>query len=112
MSRAASATDVFHAVADANRRAMLDFLAAGEAPVGTLVERAGLSYSAVSQHLAVLLEAGLVRRRQEGRQRVYRLDPLPLRQVARWASFYERFWTQRLDRLEAFFEGKGRRRRP
>jgi len=112
MSRAASAVDAFHAVADANRRAMLDFLAQGEAPVGALVEHAALSYSAVSQHLAVLLGAGLVRRRQEGRQRLYRLDAAPLREVARWASFYERFWTERLDRLGAFFEGRNRRRRP
>jgi DNA-binding transcriptional ArsR family regulator len=109
MSRAASGADVFHAVADANRRAMLDFLAQGEVPVGTLVEHAGLSYSAVSQHLAVLLDAGGGRRRLEGRQRLYRLHAAPLRQVARWASFYERFWTERLDRLEAFFEGRKRR---
>lgn len=91
---------------------MLDFLAQGEASVGTLVEHAGLSYSAVSQQLAVLLDAGLVRRRQEGRQRLYRLDPAPLREVARWASLYDRFWTDRLDRLGAFFAEKGKRRRP
>jgi DNA-binding transcriptional ArsR family regulator len=112
VSRAASAADVFHAVADANRRAMLDRLALGEAPVGALVECAGLSYSAVSQHLAVLHQAGLVRRRQEGRQRLYRLDAAPLRKVSRWVSHYERFWTERLDRLEAFFEEKRKRRRP
>jgi DNA-binding transcriptional ArsR family regulator len=108
----AAATDVFHAVADGNRRAMLDRLAGGEASVGALVEHAGLSYSAVSQHLAVLLGAGLVRRRHEGRRRLYRLDPAPLREVARWASRYQRFWTERLDRLEAFFEEGTRRRRP
>ncbi|HXZ68205.1 MAG TPA: metalloregulator ArsR/SmtB family transcription factor [Alphaproteobacteria bacterium] len=109
MSRAASATDVFHAIADANRRDVLDLLAKGEVAVGTLVERIGLSYSALSQHLAVLLEAGLVRRRREGRQQFYRLNAAPLREVAHWASHYEPYWTERLDRLEAYFaEKKGR----
>jgi DNA-binding transcriptional ArsR family regulator len=90
---------------------MLDLLAGGEAPVGTLVQHARLSYSAVSQHLTVLLDAGLVRRRRQGRRRLYRVDPTPLRAVARWASRYERFWTERLDRTEAFFEEKRKRRR-
>lgn len=98
--------DLFHAVADVNRRGMLDVLARGEAPVGTLVDQVGLSYSAVSQHLAILLEAGLVRRRQEGRQRLYRLNAAPLRDVARWVSRYEPYWNERLDRLEHFFGRK------
>jgi DNA-binding transcriptional ArsR family regulator len=102
--------DVFHVVADSSRRGVLDVLARGEAPVGTLVEAVGLSYSAVSQHLAVLLEVGLVRRRQEGRQRFYRLNAAPLREVANWVSRYEPYWNERLDRLEAFFD-KPRRKR-
>jgi DNA-binding transcriptional ArsR family regulator len=99
MSRSPSAVDVFHAVADAHRRGMLDLLAEGEAPVGALVEHAGLSYSAVSQHLAILLEVGLVTRRQEGRQRFYRLDPAPLREVHEWSARYEKFWRAKLARL-------------
>jgi DNA-binding transcriptional ArsR family regulator len=99
MSRSASASDVFHAVADRNRRGLMDFLAQGEAPVGALVEHSGLSYSAVSQHLLVLLEVGLVQRRQEGRQRLYRLDPTPLREVHDWTSRYESFWRNKLRRL-------------
>jgi len=99
MARALASLDVFHAVADANRRAMLDFLAEGEAPVGALVEHAGLSYSAVSQHLAILLEVGLVRRRQDGRQRFYRLEPAPLRELHAWTSHYEKFWRGKLGRL-------------
>ncbi len=78
---------------------MLDFLARGEAPVGVLVEHAGLSYSAVSQHLAVLLDVGLVRRRQDGRQRLYRLDPEPLRDVYEWTGHYEKFWRGKLGGL-------------
>ena len=111
MSRSAAAVDVFHAVADGNRRALLDALAAGEAPVGALVDHVGLSYSAVSQHLAVLLEAGLVHVRQDGRQRFYRLEPGPLREVHEWAGHYMKFWKGSLDRLKAMIEGERPRSR-
>lgn len=104
MPRAAADVDVFHAIADVNRRAMLDVLARGEASVGELVERGALGYSAVSQHLAVLLRSGLVRRRRQGRQQLYRLDPGPLRAVHEWSSHYERFWRGRLARLRAVIE--------
>jgi DNA-binding transcriptional ArsR family regulator len=99
MGRAPATDDVFRAIADSSRRAVLDFLSRGEAPVSSLVEHARLSYSAVSQHLAVLLEVGLVRCRQEGRQRFYRLDPAPLRKVHVWTGHYERFWPGKLARL-------------
>ena len=101
MSRAAATAGIFHAVADANRRGLLDFLARGEAPVGALVDHAGLSYPAVSQHLAVLLAVGLVRRRQDGRQRLYRLDPAPLREAHDWTSHCEQFWPGKLARLHS-----------
>ncbi len=104
MSRAPSSVDVFHAVADANRRLLLDFLARGEAPVGALVDHAGLSYSAVSQHLAVLLDVGLVVRRQDGRQRLYRIDPAPLREIHDWTSHYEKLWKGRLARLRGVLD--------
>jgi DNA-binding transcriptional ArsR family regulator len=84
MSRSLASADVFHAVADANRREILDILARGEATVGGLVDGVGLSYSAVSQHLAVLLDIGLVRSRREGRQRVYMLNAALLREVEGW----------------------------
>jgi DNA-binding transcriptional ArsR family regulator len=99
VSRLSATADVFRAVADANRRALLDRLAAGEAPVGALVDHAGLSYSAVSQHLAVLLAAGLVRRRQDGRRRLYRVDAAPLREVHDWIRSYETFWPTKLAQL-------------
>jgi DNA-binding transcriptional ArsR family regulator len=111
MSRSLASADVFHAVADANRRGVLDRLAKGEATVGAVVGDVGLSYSAVSQHLAILLDTGLVRRRRRGRERLYRLNAAPLRDIARWVSHYERFWSERLDRLEAFFDAHGKRRR-
>ena len=111
MSRSSASVDVFHAVADTHRREVLDRLAKGEATVGAVVGEVGLSYSAVSQHLAILLAVGLVRRRREGRQRLYRLNAAPLREVARWVSHYEQFWNERLDRLAAFFDAQGKRRR-
>ncbi len=99
MSRAAASSDAFHAVADGNRRALLDVLRGGEQPVGGLVAATGLSYSLVSQHLHVLLDAGVVVRRPEGRRRMYRLDAAPLRVVHDWTAEYERFWEERLARL-------------
>jgi DNA-binding transcriptional ArsR family regulator len=104
VSRSASTTDVFHAIADGNRRTVIDFLARGEAPVGAVVEHSGLSYSAVSQHLAVLLEVGLVHRRQDGRQRLYRLDPKPLRAVYDWTGRYKTFWRERLGKLRRLLD--------
>src|SRR5262245_51515653 len=99
MSRAPAASDPFHAIAEGNRRALLDVLRDGEQPVGALVGATGLSYSLVSQHLQVLLDAGVVDRRPDGRRRLYRLDGAPLQVVHDWTAEYERFWADRLDRL-------------
>jgi DNA-binding transcriptional ArsR family regulator len=99
MSRAAASSDVFRAIAERNRRALLDILRGGEQPVGRLVAETGLSYSLVSQHLQVLLETGVVERRAEGRQRLYRLEPAPIEVVHAWAGGYEQFWPDRLTRL-------------
>ena len=71
-----------------------------ERDVGTLVATTGLSYSLVSQHLQVLRDAGTVDRRAVGRRRLYRLNATPLRTVHDWTATYERFWSERLDRLE------------
>ena len=104
MSRALAGSDAFHAIAERNRRSLLDILREGEQPVGVLVDSTGLSYPLVSQHLRVLVEAGVVARRAEGRQRIYRLDAEPLRAVHDWTAEYEQFWSERLaqlrDRLE------------
>jgi DNA-binding transcriptional ArsR family regulator len=99
MPRQDSATDVFHAIADAGRRAILDRLATEDASVGTLAEHAGLSYSAASQQLNVLRRAGLVKSRVRGRQRIYRLHPARLRVVHDWSTRYARFWRASLTRL-------------
>jgi DNA-binding transcriptional ArsR family regulator len=99
MPRHSSASDVFHAIADSGRRAMLDYLATEEAAASVLAKEAGLSSSAASQHLNVLRQAGLVRSHERGRERIYRLCPAQLRAVHDWSSRYERFWRQSLTRL-------------
>jgi DNA-binding transcriptional ArsR family regulator len=99
MSRASAGSDVFRAVAEPNRRHILDVLRGGEESVGDLVEATGLSYSLVSQHLQVLLDANTVVRRREGRQRIYQLNAAPLRIVRDWSAEYEVFWTERIARL-------------
>ena len=100
MARAATTTDAFNAVAEPRRREILDALAAGERSVGELVERLGVAQPVVSKHLRVLREVGLVRVRDEGRQRFYRLDAAPLREVFEWVKDFERQWSERFERLD------------
>ena len=100
MARAATTTDAFNAVAEPRRREILDVLAAGESTVNALVERLGVAQPVVSKHLRVLREVGLVRVRDEGRQRIYRLDAGPLREVFDWVKDYERLWTERFELLD------------
>jgi DNA-binding transcriptional ArsR family regulator len=104
MSRAAASSDAFHAIAEGNRRALLDQLRDGEQPVGDLVAASGLSYSLVSQHLQVLLDAGVVARRPDGRRRIYRLEAAPLQLVHDWTAEYEQFWGERIARLRRRLE--------
>ncbi|MGD2076630.1 MAG: metalloregulator ArsR/SmtB family transcription factor [Gammaproteobacteria bacterium] len=94
--------DIFHAVADPTRRRLLDLLAAGEQPVQKLVPQFDMSFQAVSLHLKVLAEAGLVSRRKAGRFRYYKAEPQGLREVYDWVSRYQRFWEARLDRLGTY----------
>jgi len=99
---------VLMAIADPTRRAILDRLARGSARVTDVAEPFDMSLAAVSKHVQMLERVGLVRRVRRGREHTLTLDARPLRQVARWTSRYERFWTERLDRLEALFAQKGR----
>ena len=98
---------VFHAIADPNRRRLIDLLAEGEKSVQELAQGFDITVAAVSQHLAVLLESRLVSRRPQGRQRLYRLDAAPLRIVDEWTSQHRRFWQSRLKQLHAYLD-KGR----
>lgn len=105
MSRAVAHQSVFAAIADPTRRAILDLLREGERTVADLFDRVTrtttrMTQPGFSQHLAVLRKAALVNTRKSGTARIYRLDPRPLAQVADWIHFYDRFWDQKLDRLE------------
>lgn len=95
------------AISDPTRRAILDRLTRGPARVTDVAEPFEMSLAAVSKHVRMLERAGLVRRARRGREHTLTLDARPLRQVVRWTSRYERFWNERLDRLEAFFAQKG-----
>jgi DNA-binding transcriptional ArsR family regulator len=99
---------VLIAIADPTRRAILDRLARGSARVTDIAEPFEMSLAGVSKHLQMLERAGLVRRERRGREHTLTLDARPLRQVARWTSRYERFWEERLDRLETYFAQRAR----
>ena len=99
MSRRTATADVFQALADPTRRGLLDLLRGGEMAVNELASRFDVSLSAISQHLRILREAGLVRTRRAGRERRYLLSAEPIREIADWAGRYEQFWNDRLDAL-------------
>lgn len=102
MPIAASRLDhVFHALADPTRRAMLHSLANGERTVGELAEPFAMSLAGASKHIKALEAAGLVTREIKGRQHLCRLEPARLSEAHEWLSFYERFWTERLNALDA-----------
>lgn len=104
--------DPFHAVADPTRRAILDRLRSGEAPVTELASGFAMSRPAVSKHLRVLRDARLVRERRggaDGRQRIYSITPAPLGEVASWVQGYADFWPANLQSLRRHIEGKRRR---
>jgi DNA-binding transcriptional ArsR family regulator len=100
MARAATTTDAFNAVAEPRRRQILDLLSEGERPVNDLAELLGLAQPQVSKHLRVLREVDLVQVRDEGRQRVYRLNAEPLRSIHDWLSKYEQAWAARFDLMD------------
>jgi DNA-binding transcriptional ArsR family regulator len=91
---------VFHALGDATRRRMLRELAGGARTVGQLAEPFTMSLAAASKHIKALEKAGLIRREVRGRTHFCRLEPGPLAGAHEWLSFYERFWTARIDVLE------------
>jgi DNA-binding transcriptional ArsR family regulator len=98
------------ALADPTRRALVALLADGELAAGELAERFPVSRPAISRHLRVLREAGLVRSRSDGKRRLYALDPRPLREIDAWLAPYRDLWAQRLDALDTEI-ARGRRAR-
>jgi DNA-binding transcriptional ArsR family regulator len=104
MARAATTTDAFNAVAEPRRRQIVDALAGGELPVNDLARTLGLAQPQVSKHLRVLREVGAVDVRDEGRQRLYRLNGHALKPIHDWVKSYERSWSERFSELDVVLE--------
>ncbi|MBI1370195.1 MAG: metalloregulator ArsR/SmtB family transcription factor [Planctomycetes bacterium] len=100
ISTSVDKSDVFHAISHPARRRMLDLLAGSEHAVNVIAAHFQMSRPAVSQHLRVLLDSGLVAEQRHGRERRYRLVPERLEPVREWIALYERFWDDRLSRLQ------------
>ena len=103
---AAAKADVYRAIADPTRRAILDRLRAGGAPVNALAADFAQTRPAISKHLRVLKQARLVKEQRVGRERVYRLDPVPLQQIVGWLEGYRAMWQTNLDNLKRLVENK------
>lgn len=97
--------DVYQAISDVNRRRLLEMLCEKECAVRDLVPHFPMTFGAVSQHLKVLRDSGLVTRRKRGRFRYYRAAPRALDEVHAWTERYRRFWEARLDRLGEVLDG-------
>jgi DNA-binding transcriptional ArsR family regulator len=98
--------DVYRAISDPTRRAILDRLRGGAAPVNALAAEFSQTRPAISKHLRVLKDARLVREQRVGRERIYQLDPVPLQKVAGWIEGYRAFWQLNLDNLKRHLERK------
>jgi DNA-binding transcriptional ArsR family regulator len=104
VARAATTADAFNAVAEPRRRQILDALADGERPVNDLVNALGMAQPQVSKHLRVLREVGAVEVREDGRQRLYRLNGHALKPIHDWVKAYERSWSERFEQLDVVLE--------
>src|SRR5713226_4816398 len=106
MPRAATTSDAFNAVAEPRRRAILNYLALQERPVGEIVDLLGLEQPSVSKHLRVLLEVGLVNVRRDGRRMFYRTNAEAIRPLHEWTETFQRFWRHQLSRVKERAERK------
>jgi DNA-binding transcriptional ArsR family regulator len=100
MARAATTADAFNAVAEPRRREILDLLMTGERPVNDVVEALGLAQPQVSKHLRVLREVGMVTAREDGRQRLYRVNGHALKPIHDWVKSYEALWEERFELID------------
>ncbi|MEK3885134.1 metalloregulator ArsR/SmtB family transcription factor [Paenibacillus sp. PL2-23] len=107
MGEALQKHDVFQAIADPTRRRLLHMLSEGEMPVTAISGQFTMSRTAVSKHLRILAEAGLVKDRKVGRETRYRLEPEPLRELERWLGYFERYWDNKLMALKRLVEDDG-----
>ena len=106
MPRAATTSDAFNAVAEPRRRAILNYLALAERPVGDIVSSLRMEQPSVSKHLRVLRDVGLVRSRRRGRQMFYRTNAEAIRPLHEWAGTFERLWLDQLSRIKTRAEAK------
>jgi DNA-binding transcriptional ArsR family regulator len=104
MASSAAKHDVFQAIADPTRRQLLRLLGDGELAVTAISRHFPMSRTAVSKHLRILAEAGLVKETKAGRETRYRLDAEPLQELRRWLAYYERYWENKLAALKRFVE--------
>ena len=100
MPRAATSSDVFNAIAEPQRRAILDFLAGDERPVSDIVDALELAQPSVSKHLRVLRDVGLVRARREGKRVMYRTNATGLIPLHEWTGTFERLWRAQLAQIK------------
>ena len=105
MARAPTTSDAFNAIAEPQRRDILSFLRDGERPVNDVARALRISPPRASKHLRVLREVGLVRVRDQGRERMYGLDARGLRPIHEWVGGFEAFWNGTFDRLDAYVRG-------
>lgn len=104
MGSAVSKHDVFQAIADPTRRQVLKLLVNNELPVNAISEHFPISRTAVSKHLRILSDAGLIKEQKVGRETRYTLQPEPLLEIKQWISYYEQFWENKLTQLKNFVE--------
>lgn len=104
MARAATTSDVFNAIAEPQRREIIDLLARGEYAVNDIAAALAMRQPQTSKHLRVLREVDLVTVRQVGQQRLYTLNGEQLKPVYDWVAAYAHLWVERLDRLEAYLD--------
>jgi len=112
MARAATTSDVFNAVAEPRRREILAFLAGRERPVTEIVEKLQLEQPAVSRHLRVLRDVGLVRVRRNGRHKLYQTRAEGIRPLHEWAATFEPYWSHQLLRVKERAEERARAAEP
>ncbi len=110
MPRAATHSDVFNAVAESRRRDILEYLAPDERAVGEIADALEMAQPSVSKHLNVLLTAGLVTVRRDGRRALYRTDADALRPVYEWSSSFAQYWRRQLSRIKEHAERKSSHR--
>ena len=105
MARLKTTNDIFNAIAEPKRRALVEVLADGEKTVGELAAHTKWRQPSISKHLAVLREVGLVSERQEGRCRIYSVQPAALRPLHEWMHQFEQYWGGTLAQLDDYLEG-------